>query len=671
MSSGKKPKEERLTQLAREIRRHRELYYNRTPEISDAEFDALEDELQSLDPDHPALSEVGAAIAPDAAMSFGAGSSVDLSIAGLPTKQHKIPMGSLDKVTEDRLDDWAKKAGPLFLVQEKLDGISLEIEYERGRMVDAITRGDGFTGEVVTHNAVHFQHVRKDLGVPFTGSVRGEVILRKSVFEAHFVGEDFANPRNTVSGTVRKKHGDLSLTRHLEMFFYDVIAEGRKFATESEKMDFLEGELKLRLAATRREVDVAGVRAIYLEYQGDEGHAGRRFELDYEIDGLVVRADSIAKQEELGTLRNRPRFAMAYKFPSVGRETVLRDVEWTLGIGGRVTPVARVEPVQVGGVTVSNITLHNADYIRGLGLRKGDLVLVERKGDVIPQIVRVVEPRYGEEPPLPTKCPVCEAGLELVGKHFRCPNRECPGKPYGDLMKYVFAMEIDSLGEKWVQILIDHGLVADPADLYSLAVEKLVELERMGDTLAAKVVKNIADSRNPTLDQFIASLNIPEFSAQRVQVLMEAGYDTIEKLESATVEDLSSVKGFGEILAEKAVNGLRARKERIAKLLAAGVTIRKHEPRVAAAGPLLGKTFCFTGAIHRVDPATGKTYTRKQMEDFVAKNGGRALSDVTAKLDYLVLADPQSKSSKAEKARKLGTKILSEEDFFTLGTVPF
>jgi DNA ligase (NAD+) len=653
-----KRREERVRQLEREVRRHRELYYLKTPEISDAEFDALENELRELDPDNAVLAEVGAPVASDS------GPAVDLSVAGLPTKPHKIPMGSLEKIPEERLDAWAEKAGPLFLVQEKLDGISLEIEYERGKMRDAITRGDGFTGEVITHNAVHFQHVKRELPVPLTGSVRGEVILRKSVFTEHFAGEDFANPRNTVSGTARKKHGDRSLSRHFEMYFYDVIAEGRDFATEHEKMDFLEKELGLRLAVSYRDQELAGVRAIYGTYLGTDEKPGSRFGLDYEIDGLVVRADSIARQRELGTLHNRPRFATAYKFPSIGREAVLRAVDWSLGIGGRVTPVGRVEPVQVGGVTVSNITLHNADYIRLLGLRVGDVVLVERKGDVIPQIVRVMESKGGEEPRPPTRCPVCSAELEQSGKHLRCPNRECPGKPYGDLMKWIGEMEIDSLGEKWVAILIEKGLVSGPDDLYGLTVEQLVTLDRMGETLAAKVVKNIAESRAPGLDQFIAGLNIPEFSRQRAQVLISAGYDTLEKLQGATVEDFAAVKGFAEVLAEKAVNGLALRRERIEKLLRSGVTIEKPSPQTAPSGPLAGQTFCFTGAIHKTEAATGKTYTRKQMESLVTKLGGRALSDVTSKLDYLVMADPKSKSSKAEKARKLGTKILSEEEFF-------
>ncbi|MBI4601429.1 MAG: NAD-dependent DNA ligase LigA, partial [Planctomycetes bacterium] len=596
-------KEDRIRELERELRRHRELYYNGTPEITDAEFDALEDELRRLDPESPVLAEVGAS--PRSGKGF--------SVAGLPLKRHKIPMGSLEKIEEDRLDAWAEKAGPLFLVQEKLDGISLEVEYEKGRIIDAITRGDGLVGEVVTHNAVAFKNVKTALDVPFTGSVRGEVILRLSVFEERFVGEDFANPRNTVSGTVRKRHGDRSLGAHLEVLFYDVAAEGRDFETESEKMDFVEKELGLALAVTYRRQDAAGIRAIYREYQGTPEEPGKRFRLDYEIDGLVIRADAIAKQRELGSVRNRPRFAMAYKFPSTGRETVLVAVEWSLGIGARVTPVARLEPVEVGGVTVSNATLHNSDYVEALGVREGDLVLVERKGDVIPQVVRVVESRGGRKPEPPAECPSCSGPLEVSGKHLRCPNRDCPGKSYGDLMRWVYAMGIDALGEKWVGILIERGLVADPADLYRLSVEALVPLDRMGETLAAKVLRNIAESRSPSLDRFIAALNIPELSAQRAQVLMAAGYDTLEKLQAATVEDLAAVRGFGAVLAEKAVKGLAARRERIARLLEAGVTIRKAEAPAAASGPLAGKTFCFTGAVKALDPATGKPYARKKL----------------------------------------------------------
>ncbi len=284
--------EDRIEYLAREIRRHRALYYAGTPEVSDAEYDQLEDELRALAPDHPVLAEVGAPEAPG------------LPAVGLPTKRHRIPMGSLEKIAEDRLEAWAEKAGPLFIVQEKLDGISLEIEYSGGRLVDAITRGDGFVGEVVTHNAVYFKNVKKELGGSFTGSLRGEVILRKSVFEREFVGADFANPRNTVSGLVRRKHGDLALNRHLEVLFYDVVAERREFSTEREKVEFLSKELGVAVVATYFDQDVAGIRRIYQEYQGTAGRPGKRFALDYDIDGLVIRADYIASQRELGASVN-------------------------------------------------------------------------------------------------------------------------------------------------------------------------------------------------------------------------------------------------------------------------------------------------------------------------------------------------------------------------------
>ncbi|MEE3296447.1 MAG: hypothetical protein VX250_03550, partial [Planctomycetota bacterium] len=278
-------KKKRIASLEKELRRHRQLYYNEQPEISDAEFDELVDELERLAPDSEVLAEVGA--------------PVDLDQAGLPTKEHRIPMGSLDKVTEDKLELWVEKAGPLFLIQEKYDGISLELEYRDGRLVDAITRGDGFTGEVVTHNAAHFANISSELPVAFTGSVRGEVILRLSAFEEHFRQKDFANPRNTVSGTVRKKHGDRSLNRHFELFFYDVLSVDREFETEKEKMAYLGEELGLPVAVSYFDQTMEGLLEIYRLYEGDEEGEGKRFELDYEIDGLVVRSDSIALQQKL------------------------------------------------------------------------------------------------------------------------------------------------------------------------------------------------------------------------------------------------------------------------------------------------------------------------------------------------------------------------------------
>ena len=648
---------ERVASLEEQIRRHRELYYNQAPELSDAEFDQLEGELRTLAPESPVLQEVGAPVAAERAPA---------EQIGLPTKTHKIPMGSLEKVTEDRLEHWSAKAGPLFLVQEKLDGISLEIEYSSGVMQDAITRGDGFKGEVVTHNAVMFQNVVPALKIPFSGSVRGEVFVRLSVFEEHFVGRDFANPRNTVSGTVRRRHGDRSLNRYFEMRYFDVVREGADFATETEKMEFLRDELSLAIATTYFNQELEGIRTTYASYQGVDGRPGRRFELDYEIDGLVVRTDSIALQRELGTVANRPRFAMAYKFPSEGKRTILNAVDWSLGIGARVTPVARLEPVQVSGVKVRNATLHNAGYLDALGVHVGDEVLVERKGDVIPQVVRVTQARGGPKPAVPSACPTCATSLEPSGKHLLCPNKECPGKSYGDLMRWIAELEIDALGEKWVAILIEQGLVEDPADLYSLTPEDLVPLERMGEVLATKIVVNIEGSRRPRLDHFIAALNIPVFSRQRAQMVIDAGYDTLEKVQEARVDDLVEVKGFAETLAAKVVQGILARRERIERLLDAGIRISPPVKTESVEGPLSGKSFCFTGAIQAMHPTSGKRFTRKQMQTLVTERGGKALSDVNSRLDYLVLANPQSKSSKAKKARELGTELLSEEDFFAL-----
>ena len=646
---GSESSGDRVRELEEAVSRHRQLYYNETPEISDDEFDALEGELRRLAPESAVLRDVGAR-----------------SAAGLPTKKHKIPMGSLDKVAEDRLDFWAEKSGPVFLVQEKLDGISMELEYEGGRLIDAITRGDGFEGEVVTHNAILFKNVKRRLSTSFTGSVRGEVIVRLSEFEKHFVGRDFANPRNTVSGTVRKKHGDRSLNRHFEIQFYDVVTEDQPFTTEREKMEYLRDELGLALAVSHFDCGMDAVREIYARYQGTEGKPGRRFRLDYEIDGLVLRADSLAKQEELGSRGNRPRFAAAYKFPSEGKQTVLEAVDWSLGLTARVTPVARLKPVGIAGVTVSNASLHNADYVKALDLRLGDVVLVERKGDVIPKVMRVVETRGGKRPEVPETCPTCNIALDFVGKHLLCPNPECPGKAYGDIFKWIQAMEIDSLGEKWVRILIGNGLVEDPADLYSLEESDLTPLERMGETLARKFVTNIQETRRPALHRFIAALNIPEFSGQRAQMLIDAGYDELETIQGANVEELAEVKGFGSILAEKVVEGIKERRERIDRLVAAGIEVQKGERHEVSSGAFQGLSFCFTGAIRREDPSSGKPYQRSLLQSMVEELGGKAAGSVSAGLSYLVMANPDSTSSKAKKARKLGTKILSEDGFFDL-----
>ena len=645
-------KKEQLKALEEDIRRHRRLYYNKQPELSDAEFDELIDKLKELDPGSEALAEVGAPI--------------DLDQVGLPTKEHRIPMGSLDKVTEEKLELWVEEAGPLFLIQEKLDGISLELEYQEGRLVDAITRGDGFTGEVVSHNAVHFSNISTELPSPFTGSVRGEVILRLSTFEKHFKEKDFANPRNTVSGTVRKKHGDRSLNKYFELFFYDVLSIGREFESEKEKMGYLSDELGLAVAKSYFDQTMEGLLEIYDLYEGDGEANGKRFELDYEIDGLVVRSDSIALQRELGSRQNRPRYAMAYKFPSSGSATKLLAVDWSLGLGSRLTPVARLAPVQIAGVTVANATLHNIDAIAELDLRIGDTVFVERRGDVIPKVVRVLEPGGGKNPVPPKTCPSCETLLAMDGKYLVCPSDECPGKTYGDILKWINSLEIDSLGEKWVGTLIEARLLEDPADLYALSSESLVPLERMGDTLAAKIIQNIEETRNPPLERFIAALNITGFSRQRARMLIDEGIVTLEQLLAMTSGEIAAVKGFADISADGIVAGLQKRAELIKKLKRLGVAPRKGEPAEEIDGVLNEKTFCFTGAIKRINPRTEKRFTRKQLQGLVKANGGRSLKDVTSKLDHLVLSNPDSKSSKARKARDLDVDILSEEEFFAL-----
>ena len=645
-------KKEQITQLETEIRRHRQLYYNEQPELSDAEFDKLIDQLEELAPGSEVLAEVGAA--------------TPAGQAGLPTKEHRIPMGSLDKVTEERLELWVEKTGPLYLIQEKYDGISLELEYQEGNLVDAITRGDGFTGEVVTHNAVQFSNISSELPVAFTGSVRGEVILRLSTFEKYFREEGFANPRNTVSGTSRKKHGDRSLNQHFELFFYDVLSVDREFETEKEKMAYLGEELGLPVAVSYFDQTMDGLLEIYKLYEGDEEGEGRRFELDYEIDGLVVRSDSIALQQELGSRQNKPRYAMAYKFPSSGSPTKLLEVDWSLGLGSRITPVARLEPVQIAGVTVSNATLHNVDTIAELDLRIGDTVFVERRGDVIPKVIRVIEAGEGEKPLPPENCPSCSGPLCMDGKFLVCPSDECPGKTYGDILKWINSLEIDSLGEKWVSTLIEAGLLNDPADLYTLSQETLVPLERMGEVLAAKVVQNINESRNPALERFIAALNIPSFSRQRARMLIDEGVLTLAQLLEMPEEEISAVKGFADISAEGIVSGLQKRRELIEKLRKLGVEPLKGEPTEEVDGVLSGKTFCFTGAIQRIDPRREKRFTRKQLEEMVKANGGRVLKDVNSKLDHLVMANPDSKSSKAKKAREMEVNILSEEEFFDL-----
>lgn len=631
----------RIAELAELLRTYKDAYYNGQPLVSDAAYDALEDELRALAPSHAVLRSVGAP-APEAVREW-------------EKARHAIPMGSLNKVvSEAEFRQWAARCDRLgaeaelspistdLLVTEKLDGLSLAVNYEDGVLVSAITRGDGHVGERITPNARRMKGVPARLPEPLTVSIRGEIILKLSDMRRGFPGYD-APPRNKAAGTSKRFDG--AGCEHLTVMFYDLEGGDVELETEAEKFRRLE-ELGL-IVPPSSVTDLAGVLAIHKAYA-----TKKRGALDYEIDGLVVRANDLRAQHLLGELGGRPRAAVAFKFASLAKISRVIAINWETGPTGRVTPIANVEPVEIGGATVQFVALHNVSNVERLGIGVGDEVLVSRRNDVIPYLEEVVV-KHGPAASVPTECATCNEALTRRGEYLVCANLECRAIIEGRIRRWVGSQDILEWGDRLVAQLVEAKLAREPADLYRLKVEDIAGLERRGTVIAKKVLENLHAKLPLSLPVFLASLGMDDFALETAKLLVASGYDTLDKLFAATAEELSGLKGMGAIKAKNVVSGLRARADEVQRLLAAGVV----PVSPSAGGALAGKSFCFTGTL----PLPRKTY-----EDLVERHGGAVLSGVTKELSYLVMADPSSASTKAEKARKYGTQCIDADAFMAL-----
>lgn len=649
----------RIAELATLIRRYKDAYYNGEPLVSDAAYDALEDELRDLDPANAVLQTIGArprsAEGKPESQPASSHAGTVVPITQWTKERHAIPMGSLNKVVnEEEFRAWAARCDQLgaeselapiskdLLVTEKLDGLSLAVNYERGKLVSAITRGDGHVGENITSNARRMKGVPKKLPEPLTVSIRGEIILKLSDMRKGFPGYD-APPRNKAAGTSKRYDG--SGCEWLTVMFYDLEGGGFELATEKEKFDRL---VELGLVVPPYVVtDLDGAQTIHDDYARD-----KRMALDYEIDGLVVRANDLRAQHLLGELADRPRAAVAYKFPSLAKITRVLAISWETGPTGRVTPIANVEPVLLGGAVVQYVVLHNVSNIERLGIGVGDEVLVSRRNDVIPHLEEVVV-KHGETEKAPATCATCGAELSRKGEYLVCTNTECKAVVAGRIHRWVGVQDIHEWGDKLILQLVEAKLVKEPADLYRLKPEDIAGLERRGLVIANKALDNLHGKLPLTLPVFLASLGVDDFALESAKLIVSAGYDTIEKVQAATVEELEQIKGMGSIKAKSIVTGLKTREDEIRRLRAAGI-----EPVLPSSGGVLqGKSFCFTGSLSR---------PRKEYEALVEKNGGTLLPGVTKELSYLVMSDPTSASTKAEKARKYGTQCIDEAAFLAL-----
>ncbi|MBW2456107.1 MAG: NAD-dependent DNA ligase LigA [Deltaproteobacteria bacterium] len=621
----------RIAELAERLAEYRDKYYAGAPAVSDGVYDALEDELRVLAPLHPLLAKIGSPVTSD----------------GWEKARHQIPMGSLNKVTDepqlgewlDRCDQILKKSGRPTLrndlyVAEKLDGISVELIYQDGTFVAGITRGDGEIGERITPNVARMRGVPPRIKHPGQLSVRGEIILRLSDMERHFT--DYSSPRNAAAGTARRLDGQGN--EHLTVLCYD-LAEELDLATEVDKFALLR-QLGFATPNSYRG-DLDTVLAVYQDYE-----ATKRGELDYEIDGLVLRANQLADQVVLGDVNRRPRGAVAFKFASPSKVSRVLEIRWDVGSSGRVTPVAIVEPVELVGATVRRASLHNMAHVRDLGIGVGDEVLVSRRNDVIPYIEEVVQHEGSPAEP-PSQCTVCDAELQVEGEYLMCRNPSCQALVEGRIHNWIDAIGALEWGDKLIAALVETDKVAEPLDLYRLTVRDIASLERHGDKSAQNALDQLQGRLPLQLPVFLAALGIEGFSTQTARLIVSAGFDSIDSVLGATDSELAAISGLGDIKAGQIVAGLQARVAEIARLRAGGL-----EPvAVEDAGPLAGKTLCITGSHSR---------PRKELSQLIEGAGGRVQSGVSKDLHYLLIADVESTSSKAVKARRYGTLLISE-----------
>ena len=631
-----------VASLESKIQAARHDYYNGTPTVSDEVFDGWVDELAELKPASPAVTAIGAP-APTSEWKKAA---------------HGFTMGSLDKVNSlEEMTHWVhgitsapgdpKSPYEPLVVTEKLDGISIHVKYLKGFFVQAITRGDGTTGEDISQNVARMKGIPRKLDETFTGSLRGEIVLLKSDHKAHFA--DYANSRNAASGISKRYDG--KGCEHLTVLFYQV-ADGHDFETEGAQFEWLEQQ-GLKVPGWYVTAMAPGLKTphdLWVEYTQT-----KRVELDYDIDGLVIRVDNLAKQVGLGDKDGRPKGAVAFKFAPMTRETILRSIQWQVGGSGRITPVAVFDPVNLLGAQVTNASLYNVKYIRDLGLSIGARIIVARANDVIPRVV-AVSAKSGQFLTIPVTCPVCGHNVVPDGEYLICQNEaECPAQAVGRIKRYIAALDVKEWGETLIERLVATGKVRTPADLYRLDVASLSQVERISEHVAEKLLALLREKQELALEILLGALSIPGIATSSIAMVMDAGFDSWGKIYSMTVTEMESVPGLGPVKSRALWQWCNNVGEGIVHdLLTVGVVIKAK-----VIGGLTGKSVCFTGKSVR---------KRGELEGLVVAHGGTVKGSVSKGLTYLVMADPNSGSTKAQAAKKNGTKCITEDDFLALVT---
>ena len=659
--------EKKIEALREEIRHHEHLYYVLdNPEISDLEFDKLMQQLKGLEAEHPSL------VTQDSPTQRVGGKPRE----GFVKVPHSSPMLSLDNTyNEEELRDWERRVHELsgrkdvdYVCELKLDGMSLALVYEDGKLVRGVTRGDGSVGEDVTQNVRTVRSIPlvipaeglKKAGMPSDFEVRGELLMPTATFKR--VNEErernglptFANPRNFTAGTVRQLDSNITAQRRLDYFPYILLENGRTyFDRHSKTLDVLD-TAGFKVNQNRKLVhSMDEVWAFIQEWES------KRDSLPYEIDGIVVKVDRTALQDELGFTGKAPRWAIAYKYAARAGITKLEDIRVQVGRTGKLTPVAMLAPVLIGGTTVRNATLHNMDEIERLGVKIGDWVQVERGGDVIPKVAKVIDdkdhPRGHRTFQMPEKCPVC--GTKVVRTEgevdYRCVNANCPAKLMGTILHFASrgVMNIDGMGESLVNQLIERGLVKNVADIYDLTKKDLLSLDRFAEKSAQNILDEIENSKKLPLERVIYGLGIRMVGERTAQFLAEH-FGSMEALASAGIEELQNVNEVGPRIAESIVEffSIPANQQLVKRLAGAGLTLKGK--RKERGSRLAGKTFVLTGTLAK--------FTRDEAKQMIEDAGGKVTSSVSKKTDYVVAG--ADAGSKLDKAKELGVAVIDEKE---------
>lgn len=627
-------KTEKIKSLEVEILKHKNLYYQGKPEISDYEFDKLEEELKNLDPKNPVLSFIGS--------SFFVGEKVE----------HASKMLSLNKTYKlEELERWmdTKEVVSTF----KIDGSSCSLIYNSGKLTLAKTRGDGRFGEKITNKVLYIDHVPKSLeGYNKNFEIRGEIFCREKDF-IHLSQEmeklNLEKPtsqRNIVAGLLGRKE-NIELARFLSFQAFEFISNEESLHTEEDKFRHLRKlgfeTPEYNKSKSRKEIEAQVEEAREFMSQGD-----------YLIDGLVVSFNNLDLHDRLGETAHHPRYKIAFKFEGEMKPTIIKSISWQVSRNGILTPVANVESVELSGANVSRVTLHNFGLVKQFNLKTGDKINIIRSGEVIPKFIDVVK-SSDESFKYPVECPSCDQETVVDDIRLLCKNPSCPEKVKDEILNFIRKVGIENLSDKRLVELIESGLVRDIPSLFDLTSEKLMELDKVKDKLATKIVQSISDAKNMELVTFLSSLGISGGAYNKCEKIVHNGYDSWEKIKSITPEKLVEIESFAEKSSQDFFNSLQEKLPLAEMLLKKGVKLKKSTFKSDT--QISGKKFCITGSL---------SMKRSDLQKMIKENGGIAVSSVSSATDFLITNDKESSSSKFKKANELNIPILSEAEFVSM-----